>query len=84
MDEQELSDAIRRAAQTKDKRVIISLTGVSFMTSGMITQLVVGNKFAKSLGVELRIVNASPNVLEVFKITKLNELFEIEGKGEAE
>ena len=82
MNEKELTDAIQRAAQMEEKRVNISLAGVSFMSSGMITAFVQANNFAKSVGVEVRFVNASPNVIEVFKITKMNRLFEIEGDDE--
>lgn len=80
MNEQELTDAIERAVHTEQKRVNISLEGVAFMSSGMITSFVVANKLAKSVGVEVRFVNVSPNVMEVFKITKLNRLFKIEGE----
>ena len=82
MNEKELADAIQRAAQTKEKRVNVSLAGVSFMSSGTITAFVQANQLAKSLGVEVRFVNASPNVIEVFKITKMNKLFKIEGEAE--
>ena len=73
---------IQRAAQTKTKRVNISLDGVSFISSGMIAAFVQANKLAKSVGVEIRFVNASPNVIEVFKITKMNKLFKIEDEAD--
>ena len=62
--------------------VNVSLAGVSFMSSGTITTFVQANKLAKSLGVEVRFVNASPNLIEIFKITKVNKLLEIEGEAE--
>ena len=80
MNESELIDAIERAAKTVEKRVNVSLDGVSYMSSGMITSLVSANKYAQSMGVDVRFVNVSPNVMEVFKITKLNKLFRVEGE----
>ena len=82
MNETELIDAVERAAESEDKRVKVSLAGVSFMSSGMITSFLNASKYAKPLGVEIRFVNASPNVIEVFKITKMNRLFRIEGEAE--
>ena len=82
MNETELIDAIERAAKIKAKRVNVSLSGVCFMSSAMITAFVHASKYAKALGVQVCFVNASPNVIEVFKITKMNRLFRIEGEAE--
>lgn len=80
LSEDEISDAVRRAARTKEKRLNISLLGVAFLSSETIHVFVRGNKLAKSLGVDVGFVNVSPSLIEVFKITKLNELFRIEGE----
>ena len=82
MNETELIGAIERAAKTEEKRVKVSHAGVSFMSSGRITSFAHASKYAKSLGVEIRFVNASPNVIEIFKITKMDRLFRIEGGAE--
>jgi anti-anti-sigma regulatory factor len=44
------------------------------MSSAMITKLVMLNKGCKAQGVKLKLCEVSPNVMEVFKITKLNKL----------
>ena len=43
----------------------------------MISKLVMLNKACKGGGVELKFCEVSPNVMEVFKITKLHKVFDI-------
>jgi anti-sigma B factor antagonist len=71
----ELSDAIPQAIH---KKLLLNFRGVSFMSSAMITKLVMLNKGCKKEGVVLKFCEVSPNVMEVFKITKLNKLFDIQ------
>ncbi|QDV64258.1 MULTISPECIES: STAS domain-containing protein [Crateriforma] len=70
----ELQEAI---AQAGHKKLLVNFRGVSFMSSAMITKLVMLNKGCKAQGVTLKFCEVSPNVMEVFKITKLNKLFSI-------
>ena len=71
----ELQESIPQAAQ---KKMLLNFNGVSFMSSAMITKLVMLNKTCKAQDVALKFCEVSPNVLEVFKITKLNKLFDIQ------
>jgi len=71
----ELQDAVDQAIH---KRLLLNFRGVSFMSSAMITKLVMLNKRCKAQGVTLKFCEVSPNVMEVFKITKLNKLFDIQ------
>lgn len=71
----ELQDAVPQAIH---KKLLLNFRGVSFMSSAMITKLVMLNKGCKTQGVTLKFCEVSPNVLEVFKITKLNKLFDIQ------
>ncbi|TWT94161.1 STAS domain-containing protein [Neorhodopirellula pilleata] len=71
----ELKEAVPSAAH---KRMVLNFSGVSFMSSAMITKLVMLNKHCKAQGVALKFCQVSPNVMEVFKITKLNKLFDIQ------
>ncbi len=66
------------ATQAIHKKFLLNFRGVSFMSSAMITKLVMLNKSCKAQGVALKFCEVSPNVLEVFKITKLNKLFDIQ------
>lgn len=70
----ELQEAVPQAVH---KKMVLNFQGVSFMSSAMITKLVQVNKACKAQGVALRFCELSSNVMEVFKITKLNKLFDI-------
>ena len=70
----ELQDAVPQAIH---KKLLLNFRGVSFMSSAMISKLVMLNKACKSGEVELRFCEVSPNVMEVFKITKLHKVFDI-------
>jgi len=71
----ELQEAVPQAVH---KKILLNFRGVSFMSSAMITKLVMMNKVCKAQGVALKFCEVSPNVMEVFKITKLNKLFDIQ------
>lgn len=65
------------------RRILISFAGVAFMSSAMLSELlVVRSSLAKHDG-QLRLSCLSPNLAEVFKITNLASLFKIH-PGEAE
>jgi anti-anti-sigma factor len=71
----ELMDMATSASQSK--KMLLNFQGVQFMSSAMIGKLVLLNKKCKTDGVNLKLCQISPNVLEVFKITRLNKVFEI-------
>ncbi len=75
----ELQDVVEQAIH---KKLLLNFRGVSFMSSAMITKLVMLNKRCKTNGVSLKFCEVSPNVMEVFKITKLNKLFDIQSDEE--
>jgi anti-anti-sigma factor len=72
---QDLTSAAASAGQ--NKKMLVNFQGVQFMSSAMIGKLVLLNKKCKTDEVALKMCMISPNVLEVFKITKLNKVFEI-------
>ena len=71
----ELQEAVPQAIH---KKLLLNFRGVSFMSSAMITKLVMLNKVCKAQGVSLKFCEVSPNVAEVFKITKLTKIFDIQ------
>jgi len=71
----ELQEAVGSA---NHKRMLVNFRGVSFMSSAMITKLVMLNKRCKAQGVALKFCEVAPNVMEVFTITRLNKLFDIQ------
>jgi len=71
----ELQESVPQAIH---KKMLLNFRGVSFMSSAMITKLVMLNKACKAQGVALKFCEVSANVMEVFKITNLNKLFDIQ------
>ncbi len=72
------------AAQAVHKKLLLNFENVSFMSSDMIRKLVMLDKTCKTSSIQLRLCNLAPNVREIFKITKLDKMFSIEGnKAEA-
>ena len=69
--------AAAESAANSEKKLLLNFSGVGFMSSAMIGKLVLLNKKCKTDGVDLKICNISPNVAEVFKIMKLNKVFDI-------
>ena len=65
------------AAAERNKKLLVNFQGVQFMSSAMIGKLVLLNKKSKAASVDLKFCSISPNVLEVFKITRLNKVFKI-------
>ena len=70
----DLMEAVTRATNAK---MVLNFQGVAFMSSAMIGKLVLLNKKCKTDEVVLKMCAISPNVMEVFKITRLNKVFEI-------
>src|SRR5262245_21985181 len=80
---QEFVELCQRATSA-GKKVIIDFRGVQFMSSAMIGFLVLVNKLTKQHNVEFRLANVSPNVMEVFKITKLHKVFRFDNDDDDE
>ena len=72
----ELIEAAGTSAESQ--RLLLNFTGVGFMSSAMIGKLVLLNKKCKTDGITLKLCEISGNVSEVFKIMKLNKVFDIQ------
>ena len=59
------------------EKVVLNFEGVSFMSSAMLGRLVMFHKKCKQGNVELKVCSIAPDIFEVFKITKLNKLFDV-------
>lgn len=73
-----LDDACKLASLT-GKRLMINFQDVQWMPDAMVGALVLLDKAAREQAVELRLANISPSVLEMFKITQLDKVFNIGG-----
>ena len=59
------------------EKVVLNFDGVSFMSSAMLGRLVMFHKKCKQGQVQLKVCSIAPDIFEVFKITKLNKLFDV-------
>jgi anti-sigma B factor antagonist len=50
---------------------------VAFMSSAMLGKLVTFNQQCKKKKIQLKVCGIAPDIMQVFKITKLNKVFEI-------
>ncbi len=66
-----------------ERKLLLSFRGVTFLSSAMLGQIIRLSKMAKSDKVHLKLSDIAPDILQVFKITKLDKIMEIH-KTEAE
>src|SRR6476620_1022705 len=71
-------DLLEKLNSTTEERVILDFRRVKFMSSSMLGKLVQIHKKSKEFKVHLKLAAIDPQIREVFKITKLDKLFEIE------
>ena len=63
---------------TEDKKILLTFHGVGFMSSAMLGKLVLFLKICKQKGAKLKVCSISPEIFEIFKITKLNKMFDVQ------
>ena len=66
-----------------EERVVMDFSMVEFMSSSMLGKLVKIHKKCHGFKVKLKLCSVSKDILEVFKITRLDKLFDIEADAEA-
>lgn len=59
------------------KNLVLSFTNVEFLSSAALNKLIVLNNKVKAAQGKLKLCGLRPEILEVFKITRLNQLFVI-------
>jgi anti-sigma B factor antagonist len=64
--------------KTTEERVILDFRNVKFMSSSMLGKLVQVHKKAGEFKVKMKLCSIDPEIRQVFKITKLDKLFDIE------
>jgi anti-sigma B factor antagonist len=60
------------------RKILLNFQNVKFMSSSMISKLLVLNKRCTADKIKLKVSNVTPNLMEVFKITRLNKIFDIQ------
>ena len=71
-------DLLEMLNKTTEERVILDFRNVKFMSSSMLGKLVQVHKKAGEFKVKLKLCSIDPEIRQVFKITKLDKLFDIE------
>jgi anti-sigma B factor antagonist len=71
----ELREKLVETAGKGDALVVVDLTEVSFLDSTALGVLVSGLKRMRATGGDLRLVVTRPNLVKVFEITGLTDLF---------
>jgi anti-sigma B factor antagonist len=75
--DQILRDTIDELLGENWKKILLNLSGVSFMDSAGLGELVSGLKTARKLGASLKILNVSARVQQSLYISRLLPIFEI-------
>lgn len=76
--EQLSRDLMELLNKTTEERVILDFRNVKFMSSSMLGKLIQVHKKAGEFKVKLKFCSIDPEIRQVFKITKLDKLFDIE------
>ena len=71
------SDLLEAASRATNNKMLLNFLGVTFMSSAMIGKLVSLHNKCKKDEIALKFCNISSNLTEVFKIMKLNKVFDI-------
>lgn len=72
------SRALERLLGEPVKSVVLDCGRVEFMASAMLTKLILFRKLCQREGVALRICSLAPAIYEVFKLTRLLEIFVVD------
>lgn len=71
------ADLKEMVSKAEHRKLVLNFQNVAFMSSAMIGKLILIHKQAKADQVDLKLSNISASIMEVFKIMKLNKLFQI-------
>ena len=58
-------------------KMLINFEGVKFMGSAMLGKLITLNKHCKDAAVHLKLCSIDPQIMQVFKMTKLDKVFDV-------
>ncbi len=72
----QLTQMITEAADSK--KILLTFHGVQFMSSAMLGKLVIFGKKCKQADIDLKLCSIPDDIMEVFRITKMNKAFDIQ------
>jgi len=70
-------DLTQMVPKAEKGKMLLNFQSVGFMSSAMIGKLIMLQKKCKADNVDLRCSNITANIMEVFKIMKLDKVFDI-------
>ncbi len=74
----EIGDKLSTLAESEGGiKLLLDFENVEHLSSAVLSMLINLNKKVQQNGGKLKLANIKPQIFEVFKITRLNELFEI-------
>jgi anti-sigma B factor antagonist len=70
-------DLLTLAGEAREGRMVLNFGAVKFMSSAMIGKIILLHKKCKADNITLKLCSISNEVMEVFKLMRLNKLLEI-------
>lgn len=61
-----------------ERKLLLKFSGVTFMSSAMLGQIMRLAKQAKADKIDLKLCDIAPSIMEVFTITRLNKILDIQ------
>lgn len=75
----EIGDLLQKELDKAEHgKMLINFEGVKFMGSAMLGKLISLNKKAKEAKVDLKLSNIDPQIMQVFKLTRLDKVLDIQ------
>jgi len=75
---EELGDELFALVEQENRKsLLLNFSNVEFLSSAALNKLIVLDKKAKASGGDLKLSNLRSEIMEVFVITRLNQLFDI-------
>ena len=74
---QELGRELIAVVDKVESKLLLNFEDVKFMSSGMLGKLILLNKKCKTDNVALKMCNISPDIMEVFRLMRLNKVLDI-------
>jgi anti-anti-sigma factor len=70
-------DLIELLGKTEETNVVLDFDQVRFMSSSALGMLIKVNKKCKEFKIDLKLCNIAPDIMQVFKITRLDKVLSI-------
>lgn len=72
------NELMEKVGEAPNAKLLLNFSNVTFMSSAMIGKVILLNKKSKGAKVNLKLCEISDNVMEVFKLMRLNKILDIQ------